>query len=325
MINKIKNENLQPILLENSSGLSVQIIPYGAIIKDISFHGQSLTIGYDNPESYLNDPYYLGATIGRYANRICNGKFELNNQKIILNKDKTKHSLHGGVKGFNRVNWELISKSSTEINLFYRSEDGEEGYPGTLEVLQTIVIEENELKISYIAESSKDTIINLTNHTYFNLNNSRRNIENHELQLASEHYLPIDSDAIPTGEIKPVINSCFDFLAPKPLKASLTQKDPQIVIAKGIDHCFIAPENNNELKWLASLFSPESGRSVKLLTTQPSVQIYTGNYLSSPFEEKQAVCLEAQNWPDAPNKKHFPSATLKANETYRQEIHYTFG
>lgn len=317
-----EGEPLQVIHLKDGKSLKAEILPFGAIIKSIKFRNQEVTLCADDAQYYLENPYFLGATIGRYANRIENGQFCLAGIYHQLNINDNPHSLHGGAKGFDKVLWEVKAQTESEVELYCCSEDGEQGYPGKLQVWQTISAQNGELTISYKAICDKETLVNITNHCYFNLDGSDT-IQNHLLQINASHYLPINEAFIPTGEIKPVANSCFDFTDSTNVGSALASKDPQLLIANGLDHCYVY-KNDNSLQIMAKLTSTVTNISLTLLSTQPGMQLYTGNFVGAPFKAYQALCLEAQNWPNSPNNIDFPKANLLPNETYNQTIIYAF-
>lgn len=313
---------LQVIHLNDGRSVTAEILPFGAIIKSIRFRDQEVTLSVDDAQYYLKNPYYLGATIGRYANRIANGRFSLAGKYHQLSINDSPHSLHGGAKGFDKVLWEVKAQTKNQVELYYCANEGEQGYPGQLQVWQTITAINGQLKLNYKAICDKETLVNITNHCYFNLDGSDT-IQHHLLQINASHYLPINEAFIPTGEIKPVANSCFDFSQSTEVGNALANTDPQLAIAKGLDHCFVY-ECDNSLQVMATLTSPVTNINLTLLSTQPGMQLYTGNFIGTPFKAHQALCLEAQNWPDSPNNKGFPKANLLPNETYNQTIIYAF-
>lgn len=316
------DEPMQVIQLSDSKNLTAEILPFGAIIKSIKFKNQEMTLSVDDPQYYLENPFYLGATVGRYANRIAEGRFNLSGSQYQLEANNGPNSLHGGVKGFNKVQWQVIQQTDSEVELYYCSEDGEEGFPGELKVWQTITAENGQLLLKFKATCNKETLVNFTNHCYFNLE-SCDTIENHLLQVNATHYLPIDEHSIPLGEPAPVANSCFDFIKPKLVKDALTQSHTQLDAANGLDHCYVF-ENDDSLHTMATLTSQQTGINLTLKSTQPGMQLYTANFVSDPFKARQALCLEAQNWPDAPNRENYPKANLLPDEEYSQVIIYAF-
>lgn len=316
---------LQPLILSNHHGLEVEVLPLGATISAIRYQGQLLTLGYPQTADYQHDSFYLGSTVGRYANRIAHGRCQLNDQLLQLSCNNGPHSLHGGEQGFNRAEWQLRERSPQQLTLYHCSADGDQGFPGRLQVWLQVQLQQNALHLQFKALSDRDTLINLTNHCYFNLNSDSSDISNHQLQLNASHYLPTDASGIPSGELQPVEGSVFDLRQPQLLAPLLQQSHPQLVQARGFDHCFVTPQTTeNSPQWQATVRSPQSGRVLEVFSTQPGIQLYTGNYLAAPFSPRQGLCLEAQNWPDAPNQPHFPSAKLAAGQTYQQEIVYRF-
>lgn len=313
---------MQVIQLSDSKNLTAEILPFGAIIKSIKFKNQEMTLSVDDPQYYLENPFYLGATVGRYANRIAEGRFNLSGSQYQLEANNGPNSLHGGVKGFNKVLWQVTKQTDNEVELYYCSEDGEEGFPGELKVWQTITAENGQFLLKFKATCNKETLVNFTNHCYFNLEGSDT-IENHLLQVNATHYLPIDEHSIPLGEPAPVANSCFDFIKPKLVKDALTQSHTQLDAANGLDHCYVF-ENDDSLHTMATLTSQQTGINLTLKSTQPGMQLYTANFVSDPFKARQALCLEAQNWPDAPNRENYPKANLLPDEEYSQVIIYAF-
>ena len=316
------DEPMRVIQLSDSKNLTAEILPFGAIIKSIKFKNQEMTLSVDDPQYYLENPFYLGATVGRYANRIAEGRFNLSGSQYQLEANNGPNSLHGGVKGFNKVLWQVTKQTDSEVELYYCSEDGEEGFPGELKVWQTITAENGQLLLKFKATCNKETLVNFTNHCYFNLESSDT-IENHLLQVNATHYLPIDEHSIPLGEPAPVANSCFDFIKPKLVKDALTQSHTQLDAANGLDHCYVF-ENDDSLHTMATLTSQQTGINLTLKSTQPGMQLYTGNFVGAPFKPRQALCLEAQNWPDAPNRENYPKANLLPDEEYNQVIIYAF-
>lgn len=319
------NSAMQPLLLRNEHGLEVEVLPLGATISAIRFQGQLLTLGYPHPADYQQDSFYLGSTVGRYANRIANGRCQLNQQALQLSCNNGSHSLHGGEHGFNRATWQVLTQTPQQVTLYHCSADGDQGFPGQLQVWLTVQLQHNALHLQFKAQSDRDTLVNLTNHCYFNLNSDGSDISNHQLQLNAEHYLPTDNTGIPLGHLAAVNNTVFDLRQPLTLAQLLQQQDQQLLQARGFDHCFVTPQTNEAVpQWQATVHSPQSGRTLDVLSTQPGIQLYTGNYLAAPFSPRQGLCLEAQNWPDAPNQPHFPSAILAAGQTYQHEIVYRF-
>jgi len=317
--------NKAEIRLTAGTGLEVELLPFGATIRSIRLFGQELTLNYPQAADYQTDEFYLGATAGRVANRIAKGRFELNGVVYQLDCNNGPNHLHGGVTGFDRQLWQVLKQQPDSVQLYLHSADGDQGYPGALQVWQQFRIVDQQLELSFLALSNKDTVLNLTNHCYFNLNNDGTSIENHQLQLTATHYLPTDEHAIPTGERRAVVGTAFDFSQAKLVGPALKQQDPQLALANGFDHCFIwQGAEAADLKRMALLSSEQSGRQLEVFSTQPGLQLYTGNFLAAPFVSRHGICLEAQGWPDAINQLGFPTTQLKAGELYQQQIVYKF-
>ncbi|MBB1326620.1 MULTISPECIES: aldose epimerase family protein [unclassified Pseudoalteromonas] len=316
------NQPLQVIQLSDGENLTAEILPFGAIIKSIKFKKQEMTLSVDDPKYYLENPFYLGATVGRYANRIAKGRFSLSGTQYQLEANNGPNSLHGGVKGFNKVLWQVTKQTESEVELYYCSPDGEQGFPGELQVWQTISAKNGELTLHFKALTNKETLVNFTNHCYFNLDGSS-SINEHLVQINTDRYLPIDTTSIPLNEAALVCGTCFDFTKPAQVGEALSAVHPQLEAGNGFDHCYIFNDDSS-LKTMATLTSPHTNVSLTLKSTQPGMQLYTANFVGSPFKARQALCFEAQNWPDAPNRENFPKANLLPAEKYEQVIIYAF-
>lgn len=316
------NQPLQVIQLSDGENLTAEILPFGAIIKSIKFKKQEMTLSVDDPKYYLENPFYLGATVGRYANRIAKGRFSLSGTQYQLEANNGPNSLHGGVKGFNKVLWQVTKQTESEVELYYCSPDGEQGFPGELQVWQTISAKNGELTLHFKALTNKETLVNFTNHCYFNLDGSE-SINEHLVQINTDRYLPIDTTSIPLNEAALVCGTCFDFTKPAQVGEALSAVHPQLEAGNGFDHCYIFNDDSS-LKTMATLTSPHTNVSLTLKSTQPGMQLYTANFVGSPFKARQALCFEAQNWPDAPNRENFPKANLLPAEKYEQVIIYAF-
>ena len=316
------NQPLQVIQLSDGQNLTAEILPFGAIIKSIKFKKQEMTLSVDDPQYYLENPFYLGATVGRYANRIAKGRFNLSGTQYQLEANNGPNSLHGGVKGFNKVLWQVTKQTESEVELYYCSPDGEQGFPGELQVWQTISAKNGELTLHFKALTNKETLVNFTNHCYFNLDGSE-SINEHFVQINTDRYLPIDTTSIPLNEAALVCGTCFDFTKPAQVGEALSAVHPQLEAGNGFDHCYIFNDDSS-LKTMATLTSPHTNVSLTLKSTQPGMQLYTANFVGSPFKARQALCFEAQNWPDAPNRENFPKANLLPAEKYEQVIIYAF-
>ncbi|MBK7870211.1 MAG: galactose mutarotase [Saprospiraceae bacterium] len=334
---KVGENEITLYKLSNSSGFTVEIINYGAAIVSIlapDKNGEmgNVVLGFDSLSGYLQpgNPYF-GCIAGRYANRIAKAQFTLDGATYKLAANNGPNTLHGGLKGFDKVVWnamENASDSSASLTLTYLSPDGEEGYPGNLsaEVIYTIT-NDNALQIDYKATTDKATPINLTNHAYFNLAAGKTaDILGHELMLTADNYTPVDATLIPTGKIESTKGGPMDFTSAKPIGKDLAQ------VSGGYDHNFILNKAGNDLSLAATLYEPTSGRMMEMLTTEPAVQFYSGNFLNGTLtnEDGKAIvkhyglCLEAQHYPDSPNQANFPNTILKPGETYTQTTIYRF-
>ena len=320
----------------NSNGMKIEITNYGGIIvslyvPDRNGNLDDVVLGYEKLDGYFENSPYFGALIGRYCNRIAKGEFTLSGKTYILATNNGKNHLHGGIRGFDKVVWdaELIQQDSiVGVKLTYMSKDGEEGYPGNLACTVTYLLsEENELKIHFTAATDKPTPVNLTNHSYFNLaGQGNGNILNHELMLNAGKFTPVNEELIPTGEIKSVANTPFDFTNPKPIGKDIAQ------IKGGYDHNFVLTNYDNSLRFAAWVYEPTTGRIMEIYTTEPGIQFYTGNFLDGTITGKKGkvyqkhcgFCLETQHFPDSPNRLNFPSTILQPQEIYSQITVYKF-
>ncbi|HEX2947883.1 MAG TPA: aldose epimerase family protein [Clostridia bacterium] len=327
--------------LTNSSNMKVGIIDYGGIIVSLKVPGKNgktadVVLGYDSLEQYMEGGFYLGALIGRHANRIEDAEFELNGKVYNLAKNDGRNHLHGGDKGFDKVVWhsEVINGPDGQaLQLKYRSADGEENYPGNLDVKVIYTLTNaNELKIDYYAVTDKDTVINLTNHSYFNLADYESgDILKHQLRINADKYTVINDEGIPTGEIKDVKGTPLDFTALTTIGKDIDSPDEQIVNGKGFDHNWILKVSGKKPEFAAEVYDPESGRRMEVYTTKPGIQFYSGNFLTSSkgkggaeFDKRSGLCLETQFFPNAMKHKHFPSPVLKAGDEYRYTTIYKF-
>lgn len=328
-----KDDSVQIFTLKNSKNISVKILSYGGIIKEINTPDRNgtyknIVLDYDKIDSYSTDQSYLGAIIGRYANRIQNGKFKIDDSIYNLAKNNNENHLHGGLVGFDKVIWIAkteIKDNSVSLILKYLSRDMEEGYPGNLKtsVIYTLT-NDNELDIEYSATTDKKTIINLTNHSYFNLTGEKEDIDDHLLKINSKEYIPVNNNLIPIGQFENVFNSPFDFNEYKPIGKEINSSNNQLYIGNGYDHCWVLNKKYNEYGYSASLYDKNSGRLLEIYTDQPGIQVYSGNYLSNPFVKRQGVCLETQHYPDSPNQKKYPSTLLNPNEKFYSKTSFKF-
>lgn len=328
--------------LTNSKGMKVEVITYGArVVKiyapDKNGNFEDVVLGYDNIEDYLKDDSYFGAAVGRYANRIEKGQFELSGIKYQLNKNDGDNHLHGGLRGFNRVLWnaKISEKEGVEaLKLTYTSVDGEENYPGNLDVtIYYILTKDNELKINYSAVSDKDTIINITNHSYFNLSgHNSGDILKHIIFINADKFTPINEQCLPTGEIRDVSDSVMDFRTPKYISEGINSSDEQIKLGGGYDHNFVLNEGGNLSIKAADVYDEVSGRIMEVYTNKPGMQLYTGNFLNgtkvgkgnSVYNKRNGVCFETQFFPNGLKYPHFPSAIFKAGDEYNYTTIYKF-
>jgi aldose 1-epimerase len=319
--------------LTNQNGTEVKISNYGGtvtswITKDKNGKASSIVVGFDKLQDYLQKPPYFGATIGRYGNRIGNAQFSIDGKVYKLAANNGKNHLHGGVKGFDKSVWEVsaVVDSLPALTLTRLSKDGEEGYPGNLKVSVTFALSnDDELSIEYSAETDKTTPVNLTNHSYFNLTGDISNtILNHVLWIDADRYTPVDSTLIPTGELKPVKGTPFDFTTPQKIGSRIDQ------VKGGYDHNFVLNKKGDEMSLAATLTDSSTGRKLEVYTTEPGLQFYSGNFLDGTFKTSDgkpinlhtALCLETQHFPDSPNKPDFPSTLLKPGEKYHTKTKY---
>ena len=324
--------------LTNNNGVEVSITNYGATVTSIKVPDRNgvfgdIVLGYDTIEEYMRNPRYLGALIGRYANRIAGGRFSLNGVEYQLAKNNNGvNHLHGGVRGFDKRIWK-VSETPASLHLEYFSPDGEENYPGNLTVAVDYSLnDENELRIEYHATTDKDTIVNLTNHSYFNLGGGG-DILGHELTLYSDSFTPVTEDLIPTGEIWALERiPPMDFRTSRTIGSRIADMIPELSYSGGYDHNFTLRGQDGTLRWVARLREPVSGRVMEVLTTQPGIQFYSGNFLDGSlvgkggvaYQKYAALCLETQHYPDAPNHPNFPTTMLRAGETYDETTVYVF-
>ena len=326
--------------LRNVKGAEVGICNYGGLVIFLKVPDRSgkladVVLGYDNLPDYIRDTPYFGALIGRYGNRIAKGKFTLDGKEYTLAVNNGPNALHGGLKGFDKVVWEarfLASLEGPSLELLYVSKDGEEGYPGTLSVKAVYTLtDDNALKLEYTATTDKDTVVNLTHHSYFNLA-GRGDILNHQVMLPADKFTPVDSTLIPTGELKPVDGTPFDFRTPTAIGARIGQEDEQLKFGNGYDHNWVINKQTGQLTLMARVYEPTSGRVMEVWSTEPGLQFYSGNFLDGKntgkggwvYKFRNGFCMEPQHYPDSPNHPDFPSVVLKPVQTYWNTIIYKF-
>jgi aldose 1-epimerase len=325
--------------LTNRSGMEVRIINYGGVVVSIKTPDRTgkmadVALGFDSIDGYLKEHPYFGALIGRYGNRIGKGKFKLNGKEYKLATNNGENSLHGGTRGFDKRLWKAVPSGDNGIELSYVSKDGEEGYPGTLTVtVRYTLTDANELKIDYSATTDKDTVVNLTNHSYFNLaGQGEGDILQHQMMLNASRFTPVDAGLIPTGELKKVDGTPFDFRKPTAIGARIDQKDEQLKLGKGYDHNWVLDAAKEGMTKAAEVYEPKSGRVMEVFTREPGIQFYTGNFLDGSnkgkggkvYKFRYGFCLETQHFPDSPNKPSFPTTVLKAGGHYQTSTVYKF-
>ncbi|MEI6235123.1 MAG: aldose epimerase family protein [Planctomycetota bacterium] len=328
--------------LENAHGVKARIMDYGATLVSFEVPDKNgkiadVTLGYENLEGYFSksNPFF-GATAGRYANRIAKGEFTLDGTTYTLAKNNGANHLHGGVKGFDKVVWSaapesVVDTTSNNVSFTHVSKDGEEGYPGTLTVSVRYTLDDaNTLTLDYVAVTDKATVLNVTNHTYWNLaGGAAGNILDHELTLYADKYIPVDVGGIPNNGLQPVKGTPMDFTEPHTIGERIQQSGGDPV---GYDHTWVLNGELTTLKKCATVYDKKSGRVMDILTTEPGVQFYTGNFMDGKAivrggvacNKHQGFCLETQHYPDSPNRPEFPTVVLKPGETYRQKTVHNF-
>ena len=322
--------------LTNAKGMKVKLTNYGGITVSVEVPDRAgkladVTLGYDTLDGWLTNTSYLGATVGRYANRIAKGKFTLEGKTHTLATNNGENALHGGLKGFDKVLWDakpVRTDSSVGVEFTYLSKDGEEGYPGNLKVKAIYCLtDDNEFKVEFSATTDKPTVVNLAHHTYWNLAGAAAgDILGHELMLAADKYTPVDAGLIPTGELKDVKGTPMDFTKATAIGARIAQ------VEGGYDHNFVLRNQGGKVALAAKVVEPKSGRVMEISTDQPGVQFYSGNFLDGTVKGKGGIaykkhygfCLETQHYPDSPNKKDFPSVVLRPGETYKHVMIHKF-
>lgn len=328
--------------LTNRRGVEAKITNYGATLVSLKVPDRAgrmddVLLGYDTLDGYQKSTFYVGPVIGRYANRIAKGRFKLDGKEYALALNNGENHLHGGLKGFDKAVWEarpLTTSGGSALELKYLSRDGEEGYPGNLSVRVVYTLTDlNELRINYSATTDKDTVVNLTNHAYFNLaGHGNGDILNHSLTIDADRFAPSDEKAIPTGELRSVAGTPFDFRRATTVGARIGQDDEQLKFGKGYDHTFVINGRAGMLRRAARASEPTTGRVLEVWTTEPGMQLYTGNYLESTmigkggkaYGERYGFCLETQHFPDSPNKPGFPSTVLRKGAKFNSTTIFKF-
>lgn len=335
-------EQIDLYTLRNSNGMEAAITNYGGrlvklLVADRSGKFEDIVLGFDTLAQYVQKNPYFGALVGRYANRIAHGEFSLNGKTYQLARNNGENALHGGLRGFDAVAWQARDVSSNQglaLELKYLSKDGEEGYPGNLSVTVVYTLDDsNALKVDYDATTDKDTVINLTNHSYFDLSGHAANhILDHQVTIDADRFTPVNANLIPTGELRKVEGTPFDFRKPAAIGTRIDEKNEQLQYGAGYDHNFVLNHGGSGIARAARVVEPKSGRVMEVLTTQPGVQFYTGNHLPEKLPGKDGVvygfrsgfCLETQHFPDSPNQPAFPSTVLKAGQRYRETTIFQF-
>jgi aldose 1-epimerase len=326
--------------LRNANGVEASICNYGGIVTSLKVPDRTgqmgdVVLGYDSLAEYINKSPYFGCLVGRCANRIAKGKFSLNGKEYTLATNNGANALHGGLKGFDKVIWDAKVVASSEgpaLELRYLSRDGEEGYPGNLSLtaLYTLTAD-NGLKLEYTATTDQDTVVNLTQHSYFNLA-GQGTILGHEVMIPAPKFTPIDNTLIPTGEVRPVEGTPLDFRKPTAIGARIGQENEQLTFGKGYDHNWVFEKSPGELTLMARVTERTSGRVLEVFSTEPAMQFYSGNFLDGTirgkggwtYQSRDAFCMEPQHYPDSPNHPEFPSVVLKPGKVYKNTIVYRF-
>jgi len=329
--------------LTNANGMTVRVLTYGAIVQAIRVpdrggHLDDVVLGYDSLAGYVRNSPYFGAVIGRYGNRIANGIFTLDGRVYRLATNNGPNHLHGGVIGFDKVVWQAEPFQRDReggVVLTHTSPDNDEGYPGSLVARVTYTLTDgNELIVDYQASTDRPTPVNLTQHSYFNLaGGGTRDVLGHELEISADRFTPVDSTLIPTGALTPVAGTPFDFRTATALGARIDRADEQLRAGGGYDHNFVLNRPGPGLFLAARVFEPTTGRTLEIRTTEPGLQLYSGNFLDGTitgkgghvYARRYGICLETEHFPDSPNHPDFPSTILRPGEQYRSRTVYTFG
>jgi aldose 1-epimerase len=333
------NREVLQYTLTNRAGLSAQTINYGATLTSLKVPDRAgkmddIVLGYDSLQGYMDGTAYFGAIVGRYGNRIGKGQFQLDGKQYQVTINDGENHLHGGKIGFNKVLWQANQTSPSSIEFQYVSKDGEEGYPGTVTLKVTYTLtDKNELRINYEGTTDQPTILNPTHHSYFNLSGSLTNtILDHVLTIEADQYTPVDKGLITTGKLAEVANTPMDFRTPIAIGARINDSFEQLAFGKGYDHNWVLRGKAGQVHKAVELYEPKSGRLMTVYTDQPGMQFYSGNFLDGTakgkngiaYQRRTGLCLEAQAFPDTPNKPQFPTVTLRPGQVYRQTTVYQF-
>ncbi|KAF2082632.1 aldose epimerase family protein [Flavobacterium sharifuzzamanii] len=337
-----KGEKVESYKLKNQNGMEVDIITFGGRITDLKVPNkegvsENVVIGFNSLAQYEKENPFFGALIGRYGNRIAKGKFSLDGKDYQLAINNAPNALHGGPQGFFNVVWkadEVKSGENASLKLSYISKDMEEGYPGTLKVFVTYTLtNDNQLEVLYEATTDKKTVVNLTQHSYFNLSGDfTKTILDHELTLNADKLVPVDADLIPTGKLEDVANTPFDFRTPKLIGKDINAKNDQLEKGKGYDHCWVLNNPEKGKTIIAKVYHAASGRVMEMTTDEPGIQFYSGNFLDGTlpmpnggtFAHRTGLCLETEHYPDSPNQKNFPTTVLNPGENYKTKTTFKF-
>lgn len=336
----VEGRNIEIFTLTNAAGVEIQAMTYGATIlswktPDRTGKMADIVLGFEDPARYLKgDSPYFGAVVGRYGNRIANARFTLDGQSYALAANDGVNHLHGGKRGFDKVMWTgSILRNGAAVAFSRTSADGEEGYPGALDmrVVYTLT-DKNELVVDYEASTSKPTVLNVTQHSYFNLAGDG-DILGHELRINADRYTPVDKTLIPTGELATVEGTPFDFRKPTRIGARINNEHPQMQFGRGYDHNWVLARSGAGRSLAVELYEPKSGRTLQVSTTEPGIQFYSGNFLDGTltgkggrvYRHRSGLCLETQRFPDSPNKPNFPTTVLRPGEKYRTQTVFVTG
>jgi aldose 1-epimerase len=338
-----EGEAVELYTLSNVNGVKISAATYGCIITELQVPDQNgafddVVLGFETLDDYLAGHPYLGAVVGRYSNRIAAGRFVLDGVEYRLATNNGPNHLHGGVRGFDKVIWQgqgLADDQGAGVTFTYTSRDGEEGYPGTMAIRVTYrLTDSNELICGYHATADRATHVNLTQHSYFNLaGRDARDILGHEMMINADHFTPVDSTLIPTGELRDVSGTPLDFRKPTRIGSRIDKDEEQLKLANGYDHNYVLSRPDDSLVLAARVHEPVTGRVMEVYTSEPGVQLYTGNFLDGRITGKgggmygkhQGFCLETQHFPDSPNQPHFPSTVLRPDDSYTSQTIFRFG
>jgi aldose 1-epimerase len=336
---KTADGEVEAFTLKNANGIEVTAITYGGIITSLKVPDRNgaigdIVLGFETIDGYLKGHPFFGAIIGRYGNRIAKGRFSIDKQTYTLATNNGPNHLHGGVRGFDKHLWQAEMLTENSLRLSRVSADGEEGYPGTMQV-QVIysLTNYNEFIVDYSATTDQPTHVNLTQHTYFNLAGAGADILGHELMIDADRYTPVNGELIPTGELAPVEGTPFDFRKPTAIGARINAPHPQIKNGQGYDHNWVLNREGPGLELAARVLEPSSGRTMEVATTEPGMQFYAGNFLDgtivgkggNKYGRRSGFCLETQHYPDSPNQPDFPSTLLRPGSTYTSRTVFKFG